>query len=127
MLDPILEQLLSKTPDTATADFEARREGFLAGQQYEADQHREMRAGYAKLQDDYNIMVRELNTTKQYLSELITIVDAFGLGDTSRCGRTNYACMNCKYFSNKLNHNLCEDSEYFQWKHYEDAKALLSK
>ena len=106
---------------------DARIQGFLAGQQYESDMHRDMRDNYAKLQDMYNCMVQELNTVKSYLSELINIIDSFGLADIQQCGRKDYACMNCMYFSNDFNHALCKDSEFFQWKHYQDAKALLAK
>jgi len=113
--------------ESATADFESHREAYLAGQQYEADIHRDMRDNYARLQDRYNCKVQELSAAKSYLSELINIIDSFGLADIQQCGRKDYACMNCKYFSNNLNHALCEDSEFFQWKHYQDAKALLAK
>lgn len=113
--------------ESATADFESHREAFLAGQQYESDLHRDMRANYARLQDKYNFVIKELNTAKSYLSELIHLVDSFGWADIQQCGRKDYACMNCKYFSNNLNHALCKDSEFFQWKHYQDAKALLAK
>lgn len=129
----ISESMLSKGSSvsaeihSATDAMDARIHGFLAGQQYESDMHRDMRNNYAKLQDRYNCTVQELNTAKSYLSELINIVDSFGWADIQQCGRKDYACMNCKYFSNDLNHALCKDSEFFQWKHYQDAKALLAK
>ena len=65
MLDPILEQILSKTPDTATADFEVRRDGFLAGQQYEADQHREMRMHCAKVEDELLRLKKDYDALKE--------------------------------------------------------------
>lgn len=65
MLDPILEQILSKAPDTATADFEARRDGFLVGQQYEADQHREMRMHCAKVEDELLRLKKDYDALKE--------------------------------------------------------------
>lgn len=69
----------------------------------------------------------DLKLAKQYLSELINIVDSFGLDKIYKCGRVDYACKNCKYFSEHLNHNLCEDEEYFVWKHKQDAIDLINK
>lgn len=46
--------------ESAIADFESHREAYLAGQQYEADIHRDMRNDYAKLQDKYDTCVRYL-------------------------------------------------------------------
>lgn len=45
---------------SATDAMDARIHGFLAGQQYESDMHRDMRANYAKLQDKYDTCVRYL-------------------------------------------------------------------
>ena len=112
---------------SATDAMDARIHGFLAGQQYESDMHRDMRDNYAELQDKYNSAIKELNMAKLYLSELVHLVDSFGWADIQQCGRKDYACMNCKYFSNNLNHALCKDSEFFQWRHYQDAKALLAE
>lgn len=44
----------------ATDVMDARIHGFLAGQQYETDMHRDMRNNYAKLQDKYDTCVRYL-------------------------------------------------------------------
>ena len=65
----ISESMLSKGSSvsaeihSATDAMDARIHGFLAGQQYESDMHRDMRINYAKLQDMYNCMVQELNPT----------------------------------------------------------------
>lgn len=69
----------------------------------------------------------DLKLAKQYLSELINIVDSFGLDDIYGCGQHDYACKNCKHFSEHLNHNLCEDEEFFVWKHKQDAINLINK
>ncbi len=69
----------------------------------------------------------DLKLAKQYLSELINIVDSFGLDDIYSCGQHDYACKNCKHFSEHLNHNLCEDEEFFVWKHKQDAIDLINK
>lgn len=45
---------------SATDAMDARIQGFLAGQQYESDMHRDMRDNYAKLQDRYDTCVRYL-------------------------------------------------------------------
>lgn len=71
--------------------------------------------------------IEDSKLAKQYLSELINIVDSFGLDDIYGCGQHDYACKNCKYFSEHLNHNLCEDNEFFVWKHKQDAIDLINK
>ena len=69
----------------------------------------------------------DLKLAKQYLSELINIVDSFGLDDIYGCGQHDYACKNCQYFSEHLNHGLCENEEFFVWKHKQDAIDLINK
>ena len=71
--------------------------------------------------------IEDSKLAKQYLSELINIVDSFGLDDIYGCGQHDYACKNCKYFSEHLNHNLCEDDEFFVWKHKQNAIDLINK
>ena len=62
---------------------------------------------------------------KQYLKELITIVDSFGLDNIYKCGRINNACKYCKYFNEKINHAVCSDDDHFIWKHYIEAKESV--
>ena len=57
--------------ESAVADFESYREAYLAGQQYEADIHRDMRNNYAKLQDKYNSSVAVIYELSMLLQNAI--------------------------------------------------------
>lgn len=57
--------------ESATADFESHREAYLAGQQYEADIHRDMRNNYARLQDRYNSSVAVIYELSMLLQNAI--------------------------------------------------------
>lgn len=71
--------------------------------------------------------LKELQKSKQYLAELLEIIDAFGLKDICRCGRVNNSCKNCIYFSEVLNHSICDDDVYFTWKHKAEACFLVDR
>jgi hypothetical protein len=55
----------------ATDVMDARIQGFLAGQQYESDMHRDMRYNYAKLQDKYNSSVSVIYELSMLLQNAI--------------------------------------------------------
>ena len=57
--------------ESAVADFESCREAYLAGQQYEADIHRDMRNNYATLQDKYNSSVAVIYELSMLLQNAI--------------------------------------------------------
>lgn len=56
---------------SATDAMDARIHGFLAGQQYESDMHRDMRNNYAKLQDKYNSSVAVIYELSMLLQNAI--------------------------------------------------------
>lgn len=63
---------------SATDAMDARIHGFLAGQQYESDMHRDMRDNYAKLQDKYDTCVKYLRYALNdfnYISKLDSICE----------------------------------------------------
>ena len=65
----------------------------------------------------------DLIEAKQYIRELLDIIDTF---KSHRCGQIDNACKYCIYFSETLNHALCADSEPFKWKHRKQAEYLLN-
>lgn len=69
--------------------------------------------------------LKELKEAKQYLGELLTIVNTFGLVDLYQCGQVDNSCHFCKYFDHELNHGLCNGHQPFVWEHSVEAYELI--
>lgn len=69
--------------------------------------------------------LKELQEAKQYLGELLTIVNTFGLVDLYQCSQVDNSCRFCKYFDHELNHTLCNGHQPFVWEHSVEAYELI--